>query len=202
MRTEQAYDNPEHARSDARARTQHAQAPQRGDGGGQVLLGVVQLLDVAANLLHHGLRLVCFGLDFDDVPVQLLSTARAVLRQRTALARRVVRVARRAAGARGACVRACMACIAASKSALAWLPDVLCARTELRMSSSTRRILSFSFCISGSTPTSAGSARAGAACELTSTPFAREHLGLSQLSRPASRPKRARVARACRRWTR
>ena len=58
-------------------RTQHAKPAQRGDDVCEVLLGVVQLLDVAADLLHHGLALVRLGLNLQYVAVQLLRSPNA-----------------------------------------------------------------------------------------------------------------------------
>lgn len=52
--------------------TQHGQPVERSDGGGDVLLGVVQFLDVAADLLHHDLTGLSFGADLPHLPRQLL----------------------------------------------------------------------------------------------------------------------------------
>lgn len=48
---------------------------ERQTGGKRVLLGVVERLDVAADLLHHGLALPGFPLDLVDAAEQLLDMA-------------------------------------------------------------------------------------------------------------------------------
>lgn len=49
----------------------HGKPPERSDGDCEVLLGIVQLLDVAADLLNHDLALLGLAPDFIDLPKQL-----------------------------------------------------------------------------------------------------------------------------------
>ena len=50
---------------------EHAETTERGDGAGQVALRAVQLLDVAANLLHHRLAQLRLVLDVADARAEL-----------------------------------------------------------------------------------------------------------------------------------
>lgn len=52
--------------------TEHCKSPQGCDGLCEVLLGIVQLLDISANLLHHDLALVCLSADVIDLSKKLL----------------------------------------------------------------------------------------------------------------------------------
>lgn len=51
---------------------EHSQAPEGSDGICKMLFGIIKLLDVTANLLHHDLTLFCFAPNFIDFPKQLL----------------------------------------------------------------------------------------------------------------------------------
>lgn len=51
---------------------EHGEPPEGGDGVGEVLLGVVQLLDVAADLLHHHLALLRLPPDLIRLHEQVL----------------------------------------------------------------------------------------------------------------------------------
>mmetsp|Transcript_35383 Transcript_35383/g.67681 ORF Transcript_35383/g.67681 Transcript_35383/m.67681 type:complete len:316 (-) Transcript_35383:190-1137(-) len=51
---------------------EHGQTAQHGDGGGEVSFRVVQLLDVAANLLNHELALLRLRLDVPDARKEIL----------------------------------------------------------------------------------------------------------------------------------
>lgn len=51
---------------------EHGEAPQSSDGVGQVLLGIVKLLNVAADLLYHHFALFSLAADLIDLPEKLL----------------------------------------------------------------------------------------------------------------------------------
>ena len=52
---------------------EHCKAPQGSNGVSQVLLGIVKLLDVTADLLHHHLALFSLAADLIDLGKKLLN---------------------------------------------------------------------------------------------------------------------------------
>ena len=59
-----------------------SQVVEGGDGGGEVPLGGVELLDVPRDVAHHGLRLARLGLDVPDLREQLRDGCLRLLERR------------------------------------------------------------------------------------------------------------------------
>ena len=66
------YVHIEHAGGRTNSVDEHGEAPEGSDGVREVLLGEVELADVAADLLHHHLARLRLAPDLPDLPEQLL----------------------------------------------------------------------------------------------------------------------------------